>query len=154
MGSRDTISCHYLLLYSFSILTVVFGFVEYSFMVDSLSEEFRLLVSRYLNPIFEPEPFVSGSDSSDCSSDSDLSYRKSKSSVPDAKKRGGLMKLAQAFGGHRSAPKASPPPASTNKVKLKTEDVWDTPDSSEAEQKNRKSTSKSKVSLVHLTFSK
>merc|ERR1712071_651080 len=118
---------------------------EYSFMVDSLSEEFRLLVSRYLNPIFEPEPFVSGSDSSDCSSDADLSYRKSKSSVPDAKKRGGLMKLAQAFGGHRSAPKASPPPASTNKVKLKTEDVWDTPDSSEAEQKNRKSTSKSKV---------
>ena len=125
-------------------------------MVDSLSEEFRLLVSRYLNPIFEAEAeaeaeaesFSSGSESSDCSSNSDLSYRKRKSTVPDAKKRGGLMKLAQAFGGHRSTRKSSPS-AATNKVKLKTEDVWDTPDSSEAEQKNRKS-SKSKVNCFDL----
>lgn len=112
-------------------------------MVDSLSEEFRLLVSRYLNPIFETESFSSDSESSDCSSNSDLSYQKRKSTIPDAKKRGGLMKLAQAFGGNRSTHKSSPS-AATNKVKLKTEDVWDTPDSSEAEQKNRKS-SNSKV---------
>jgi len=117
-------------------------------MVDSLSEEFRLLVSRYLNPIFEAESFSSGSESSDCSSNSDLSYRKRKSTIPDAKKRGGLMKLAQAFGGHRSTRKSSPSTA-TNKVKLKTEDVWDTPDSSEAEQKSRKS-AKSKVNLISL----
>ena len=124
-------------------------------MVDSLSDEFRILASRYLNSVYEREPLMSGSDDSDCSSASDeSSHQKRKPGVPDAKKRGGLMKLAQSLsGGNRSGQHkststaaAAAATAAANKVKLKTEDVWDTPstDSSETEVKNRKN-SKSKV---------
>lgn len=125
-------------------------------MVDSLSDEFRVLASRYLNSVYEREPLMSGSDDSDCSLASDeSSHQKRKPGVPDAKKRGGLMKLAQSLSGsnrsgqHKStstAAAAAAVTAATNKVKLKTEDVWDTPspDSSETEVKNRKN-SKSKV---------
>lgn len=116
-------------------------------MVDSLADEFRMLSSRYLNSVYEPEPIPSGSES-DCSTASDESNHQ-KHKVPDAKKRGGLMKLAQAFSGsgNRSNPKSAS--AAARKVKLKTEDVWDTPspDSSETEIKNRKAI-KSKVSLL------
>jgi hypothetical protein len=120
-------------------------------MVDSLADEFRMLSSRYLNSVYEPERMPSGSES-DCSTASDESdHQKRKSGVPDAKKRGGLMKLAQAFSGsgNRSNPKSTS--AAASKVKLKTEDVWDTPspDSSEAELKIRK-TNKSKVHKFRL----
>ncbi|KAI9552769.1 hypothetical protein GHT06_020649 [Daphnia sinensis] len=113
---------------------------EYSFMVESLADEFRVLSARYLNSVYEPDPIPSGSES-DCSTASDESnHQKHKSGVPDARKRGGLMKLAQAFSGsgNRSNPKSTTTAA--NKVKLKTEDVWDTPspDSSEPDSKNRK----------------
>ena len=130
----------------------LFSFIsEYSFMVDSLADEFRVLSSRYLNSVYEPETMPSGSES-DCSTASDESnQKKRKSGVPDAKKRGGLMKLAQAFSGsgNRSNPKSTS--AAASKVKLKTEDVWDTPspDSSEAELKIRK-TNKSKVHKFRL----
>jgi hypothetical protein len=128
---------------------------EYSFMVDSLADEFRMLSSRYLNSVYEPEPMLSGSES-DCSTASDESdHQKRKSGVPDAKKRGGLMKLAQAFSGsgNRSNPKSTTA-AAASKVKLKTEDVWDTPspDSSEAELKMRKA-NKSKVRTFLLCYS-
>lgn len=118
---------------------IYFIFIEYSFMVDSLADEFRVLASRYLNSVYEPEPYQSGSDS-DCSTASDESnHLRHKSKIPDAKKRSGLMKLAQAFSG--SANKSNQKSTSAaSKVKLKTEDVWDTPspDSSEAEVKHRK----------------
>lgn len=125
---------------------------EYSFMVDSLADEFRVLAHRYLNSVYETEHPVSDSDDSDSSSTaSDGSSRErqkqGRRGVPDAKKRGGLMKLAQAFGG--AANRSSKPAAasttataalSSSKVKLKTEDVWDTPspDSPEAEMRKRK----------------
>jgi hypothetical protein len=132
-------------------------------MVDSLTEEFRILVSRYLGRICPPESVVSGSESdatsiSDADEEDDDRTRKRKGPVPDPKKRGGLMKLAQAFSSHRSSKSTTPAApavssgtgsgtaATANKVKLKAEDVWDTPDSSEAEVKNRKSSpNKSKV---------
>ena len=121
-------------------------------MVDSLSDEFRMLSSRYLNSVYEPEPIGSGSES-DCSTASDESnHHRSKykpPAVPDAKKRGGLMKLAQAFSGSSgNRPKSSSSSAAASKVKLKTEDVWDTPSpdsSSETELKSRKTNLKSKV---------
>lgn len=133
-------------------------------MVDSLTEEFRSLVARYLQPICRPVQSdgvggvpLSGSplSESDASCASDCS-NKSKSTlktrVPDPKKRGGLMKLAQAFAGHqhqsltKSIPAANvTPTAASNKVKLKTEDVWDTPDSSEAESKHSRKQIKLKV---------
>ena len=122
-------------------------------MVDSLSDEFRMLSSRYLNSVYEPEPIGSGSES-DCSTASDESnHHRSKykpPAVPDAKKRGGLMKLAQAFSGSSgNRPKSSSSSAAAaSKVKLKTEDVWDTPSpdsSSETELKSRKTNIKSKV---------
>ena len=131
-------------------------------MVDSLSDEFRILASRYLNSVYErDDPLMSGSDDSDCSSASDESnHQKRKPGVPDAKKRGGLMKLAQSLsGGNRSgqhkstAATAAAAAAAANKVKLKTEDVWDTPspDSSETEVKTRKN-SKSNVKTKHFFF--
>lgn len=124
-------------------------------MVDSLTEEFRVLVAKYLEPVCrvqndeEDENASDGSDvdddedESDDSMASDASEPKRKAPVPDAKKRGGLMKLAQAFSGSRSAvavpvKSASMACPANSKVKLKTEDVWDTPDSSEAELKHRK----------------
>ena len=121
-------------------------------MVDSLSDEFRMLSSRYLNSVYEPEPIGSGSES-DCSTASDESnHHRSKykpPAVPDAKKRGGLMKLAQAFSGSSgNRPKSSSSSAAASKVKLKTEDVWDTPSpdsSSETDLKSRKTNLKSKV---------
>lgn len=123
-------------------------------MVDSLSEEFRVLTSRYLNSVYEREPDESGSDSDDCSTASDESSqpKRRKPSVPDAKKRGGLMKLAQAFSGSGNRSNSKQAASAASKVKLKTEDVYgDTPspDSSEAEVKNKKS-SKSKVNLFIL----
>ena len=111
-------------------------------MVDSLADEFRVLSMRYLHSVYEKETIPSGSES-DCSTASDESNHH-KRKIPDPKKRGGLMKLAQAFSasGNRSNNKSS----AASKVKLKTEDVWDTPspDSSETELKSRK-LNKSKV---------
>lgn len=131
------------------LLMFIFDISEYSFMVESLADEFRVLSSRYLNSVYEPDPIPSGSES-DCSTASDESnHQKHKSGVPDPRKRGGLMKLAQAFSGsgNRSNPKSTTTAAS--KVKLKTEDVWDTPspDSSEPDSKNRK-TNKPKVVII------
>lgn len=122
-------------------------------MVDSLSDEFRMLASRYLNSVYEREPVQSGSESDSSTASDDSNHRKRhKPCVPDAKKRGGLMKLAQAFAGsaNRSstAAKSASSGSAASKVKLKTEDVWDTPspDSSEAEARNRKpTTSKDKT---------
>lgn len=63
------------------------------------------------------------------------------------------MKLAQAFAGSgtRSNPKSAT--AAASKVKLKTEDVWDTPspDSSEPDLKNRKM-NKPKVGIISFLF--
>lgn len=116
-------------------------------MVDSLSEEFRVLTSRYLNSVYKRESDQSGSES-DCStaSDESLGHGRHKASVPDPKKRGGLMKLAHAFAGSGNRSNSTKSGAAS-KVKLKTEDVYgDTPssDSDEAEMKSRKP-SKSKV---------
>ena len=67
------------------------------------------------------------------------------------------MKLAQAFSGSSgNRPKSSSSSAAASKVKLKTEDVWDTPSpdsSSETELKSRKTNLKSKVLFVYSLFS-
>ena len=110
-------------------------------------------------------------DDDDDDEDFGVGRKRQGSKAADSKKRGGLMKLAQAFSkaeasrsetsrAETSKAEASRAAASraaaAGKVKLKTEDVWDTPDSSEAELKSRKdrpsSTKASKVRLSRHLF--
>lgn len=126
--------------------------LEYSFMVDSLAEEFRVLTSRYLNSVYERDPVSSDSESDSSTASDESTPRKRKEGVLDAKKRSGLMKIAQHLT-QRSAVSNKNSGAVPTKAKLKTDEVWDTPspDSSETDSKSRPSKS-SKLKVPFLNY--